>query len=579
MSQIKFNGKILREPQAASRMVVGIPPKANPLATGRVIVLGTSEGGEPNKVLWFSDKSEAKEVLRSGDALREIGYIFNPSPQHDGAPAVGFIRSQVAVQGSLTKGSIKFTAKDYGLWTNVIKIKVENGTAGSTTSKVTINYVDKFEIADNLGHALSIQSVTPQAFVEVYYWNGTTKIIGKISDGEQPPAFTEVFSFDFSLDAYNTISKVAKAINDVADWSCSINANAPAGAGALDSSCLDVQGSTGCTSQTDLAAYPYMVQLWVNTNSEYVTASIETAGTKIINTTGYEFLAGGSASDWDVTTIGNALTAIREENCQVVFIDSTSAAHHALVDAHCRNDAENERIAVFGGDNKATKALALSDAIDKAKVLNSARSILVACGISDFTVDGSGTEAISPKYFAAKITGLIAGLPVQEPLTHKVFSCTGIQYNFTKAEREQLINAGVLAPRYYEGLGFIVNQGVNTLQNNLNLWDGSTNSSPEISLTRASDQVSKELRVAADKQFIGGTVGIGHDNVVAFVENFLNEKEADGIIAGNDSDPNNVLPSWENVIATRLDDGWHVKYSVRFNNPFNFFLIETVSVI
>ena len=66
---------------------------------------------------------------------------------------------------------------------------------------------------------------------------------------------------------------------------------------------------------------------------------------------------------------------------------------------------------------------------------------------------------------------------------------------------------------------------------------------------------------------------------MAFVQNYLNDKEAEGIIAGNDSDPNNTLPAWENIIASRLDDGWHVKYSVRFNNPFNFFLIETISEI
>ena len=499
MSQIKFNGKILREPQAASRLIVGIPPKANPLATGRVIVLGKSEGGEPNKVLWFSDKSEATEVLRSGDALRSIGYIFNPSPQHDGAPAVGFIRAQQAVQGSLTKGSVKFTARDHGAWTNFIKIKVEDGTDDDTT-KVTINYVDDFEIADNLGFALSVQCSKSNAEIEV----ADGAITGKIGNGEQPPVYTEDFSFDFSLSAYNTISKIANAINEVADWSCSIYADAPAGVGALDSSYLDDLALAACTVQKELAAYPYIVQLWVNTNSEYVTASVETAGTQITNTVGYEFLAGGSATDWDVTSIGNALTEIREQNCQIVYIDSDIAAHHALVDGHCRNDAENERIAVFGGSNQATKALALSDSITRAKTLNSARSILVACGISDYTEDGSGTEAIAPKFFAAKIAGLIAGLPVQEPLTHKVFSCTGLQYNFTKAEREQLINAGVLAPRYYEGLGFIVNQGINTMQNNLNLWDGTTNASPEISLIRASDQVSKELRVAADKQFIGG---------------------------------------------------------------------------
>ena len=579
MSQIRFDGKILREPQAASKLVVGIPPKANPLATGRVIVLGTSEGGAPGVVHWFADKSEAQDILRNGNALRAIGFIFNPSSQGDGAPAVGYVRTQTAVQGSLTKGSVKLTARDYGSWTNNISVNVENGTV-TDTKKVSINYGDVFVIADNLGFALNVEytGASTMGKLSVTTTSGGTTIAGAHGDtGTENTAF----EFDLSLSDYDTVSKVVASINAVADWGATIYEEAPAGVGSLPSSVINDLAVGLCHNEggLNLKAYPYIVKHWIDNNSAYLTASVETAGTQITDTSGYELLTGGTEGSMDTTAIANSLELIEEENCQIIWIDSDMAAQHAMVDAHCRNDAQNERMAFFGGSSQSSKSDAITDVSSAANVLNSARSVLVACGIKDFTADGSGVEDLPPKYLAAKMAGLTAGLKVYEPLTHKVFSCVSLQYDFTKSEREELINAGVLAPRYYEGMGFIVNQGINTLQNNLNLWDASTNLSPEISLMRSADQVNKELRVSAEKHFVGGTVGVGRDTILGFATSFLMDKEREGIIAANDSDPDNKLPAWGNVSATRLSDGWHVKYSVRFNNPFNFFLLETVAVL
>ncbi|MCK5606037.1 hypothetical protein KAR91_29330, partial [Candidatus Pacearchaeota archaeon] len=68
MGQQLFSNQVLVEPQAKSKLTVGVAPRANPLATGRVIVIGASEGGAPNTLTWFTDKAGAKDVLRSGDA-------------------------------------------------------------------------------------------------------------------------------------------------------------------------------------------------------------------------------------------------------------------------------------------------------------------------------------------------------------------------------------------------------------------------------------------------------------------------------------------------------------------------------
>lgn len=575
MGQVKFNNQILVEPQAKSSLVVGVAPRANPLATGRVIVLGASEGGAPDILTWFTDKNEAKSVLRSGDALRAIDKIFNPSAQNQGAPFVGFVRTQPATVAEYDATSGKIVSKDYGTWVNNIKVQVEDGTDSNST-KVTVGYGAEVEVHDNLDLALSVQ----------YVGSATKGMLavtaGDVLNGTSGPTTgleNVEFIFDTNEANYNTLQKVAAAINALADWTCSIYNNAPAGVGSLDGNVLNTLSATDVkAAEVALLAYPHIAKYSLDTFSVYVDGTVETDGTQLTNTTEWNFLTGGTAPAQDTAEITAALVLIEEANAQFVWVDSETAADHALVTAHCTAN-QYWREGIHGLASQATAALAISTASDQAALMNSARATLVACGIDDFTEDGSAIEALAPKFFAAIVTGIMAGLPVQEPGTHKVFTSQGLQYEFTKAQREALIRAGVLAPRNYDGIGLIINQSINTLQNNVNLWDAASDSSSEISLNRSAGAFNKELIVAADKQFIGGTVGVGRATIEGFISAHCKAKEADGTLAQNDTDPDNVLPAWENIVATRLDDGWSAKVSIRLNNPFNYFLLETTAII
>lgn len=572
--RIIHNNEILVEPQAKAKFTVGLAPKANPLASGNVIVIGESEGGAPETLMWFTDKLGAKDVLRSGDALQAIGYIFNPSGQEQGAPNVGFVRAQTAVRGELDIGSVLIKSQDYGTWVNNIQIKVEAGTE-SETKKLSVQYGDYLESWDNLGLAVSIQYTgsEPAAKIEVV----ADHIVG--TNGDPLGTENESFDFDLALSDYDTLSKLTAKIAEVDDWTCTLYEFLPAGASALASTVLDLLAAADVkAAEVHLQAYPDIVVHTVNAESALVSATLVGADTIITDTTGFKNLASGASPSMTNDNIATVLSAIDEANAQIIYIDSTTESQHALVVAHCISN-DYWRQGVFGGESKTTKALAITDVLEKAKNMNSAYGCLVACGVWDVAVDGSGTELLTPKFFAAKVAGLIAGQPVIEPITHKVFSCTGLQYDFKKSEREQLINGGVIAPRDYEGVGFLINQGVNTLQSNTNLWDVGANASPEISLMRAQGQFNRELVVAAEIIFIGGTVGVGRGTIESFVTQFCNDKEKDGTLAANDADPDNYLPAWENLVISRLDAGWSVAVSLRFNNPFNFFLIESIAIL
>jgi len=575
MSQQVFNNQILVEPQAASKFSVGIAPRANPLATGRIIVIGESEGGAPSEIHWFTDKTGAKDVLRGGSALREIGYMFNPSTQQDGAPYVGFVRAQVAVQGSIDLTSIIIKSKDYGVYTNDIRIKTENGTLGATTKKITVISGDETEVFDNLGLALDIQYVGSETLGKIEVTAGNY-IVG--TDGGTGVENTD-FNFNLAESTYNTISKVAKAIDALDDWTAIINANAPAGAGALSSLYLNTLAAASCkVSAQVLQAYPRMCMQALNNESAFVEATYVSDG--LPDTQVEANLTSGASPSMDTTAIEAALTLIEEANCQIVFLDSTTLAQQVLVEAHCRTNSYF-RMGVCGYASVATKALSITGALAVSQTLNSGYMAVAACGVKDLAEDGSGVETLAPIYFAAKIAGLIAGQAVKEPITRKVFTAQGMQYEYTPAERKQLIQGGVISAKYMDGVGWVITQGVTSLLNNTQLWDPASNSSPEISLMRSAGQFTKELTVAADQKFIGGTVGIGRSTVVAFVEGFCNDKIVDGTIAENDSDPDNILPAWESVSATRLasGDGWSISVSIRLNNPMNFFLFEAVAVL
>jgi len=574
MSQQKFDNRILVEPQAASKITVGVTPKANPLATGRVIVIGESEGGAPSEIHWFTDKPGAKDVLRGGDALRAMGYIFNPSPQHNGAPYCGFVRAQTATTAEHDATSGKIVSKDYGLWVNSIKIKIEDGTTANST-KISVAYADDLEVFDNLDLAMTIQYVGAATLADIEVTAGD-HIIG----ASGATATDEVeFDYDLTQSDYNTISKLVAIIDALADWECTIFGLAPSGTGTLTSIFLNTLAAADVkTAAVNLEAYPNIAKHALDSLSAYVDGTVVVDGTQLTTQATWALLAGGTSPAMDTSAITAALTLIEEANCQVIWIDSETAADHALVTAHCQSNTFF-RMGFFGLVTQATAALSVSVTAAAAAVMNTAYGALVACGIDDFADDGSGAEAIAPKFFAAKCAGLAAGLPVQEPLTLKVFSAQGLQYEFSKAQRETLIRAGAISPKNMESVGLVITQGVNTLQNNLNLWDVASQSSPEISLMRSAGQFNKELEVAAAREFVGGTVGVGRATIIGFVEAHCKAKEAEGVLAGDDSDPDNPLPAWEPVAATRLDDGWSVKVPIRLNNPFNFFLIETVAVL
>ena len=166
MKGIYFNGRRVLRPQAISK-IDDSGMYGRGLGGGNTLALiGECTGGEPGKVLWFTDPANAKAILRSGELLTALQRAFDPST-FAGAYLVGVVRVNPALQSSLTLkdingiDTIDLTSVDYGIWNNQIRVRLEAGTTYGTaydvthstylgSKKVTITYGTSEEQGDDI---------------------------------------------------------------------------------------------------------------------------------------------------------------------------------------------------------------------------------------------------------------------------------------------------------------------------------------------------------------------------------------------------------------------------------------------
>lgn len=127
--------------------------------TGKFIgVIGTCTGGKPREIIEFDNMLDALATLRTGPMVEEVVRMYSPGPGVVGGPVVKAYRINNAVQATLTHDSkLTLTAKDYGKWTNDIRLSVANGT--DSGKKVTLDALKASvsETRDNLGNAMNMQ--------------------------------------------------------------------------------------------------------------------------------------------------------------------------------------------------------------------------------------------------------------------------------------------------------------------------------------------------------------------------------------------------------------------------------------
>jgi hypothetical protein len=291
-----------------------------------------------------------------------------------------------------------------------------------------------------------------------------------------------------------------------------------------------------------------------------------TASTAIANSerqSSLTIFAGGTSPAMTGTDIDNALLLFRTQNINILYIASETAVNYLKGLAFATTTAEFPILCFMGGEADETVA----EVEARSLALNSEKAVLCTPGIIMENDEGSGTETLSPMYFAAICAGLTAGLNPENPLTWKKVKVLGFEKEYTKAEREELITKGVLVGRNVPGIGFAVNKGVNTLQNNgsmiIKITGTNEATSPEISIIRIKQQMIRELIVNSAPLFVGGNIAtVTREDIVNFVKAYLSSRTSTNTVS-------NLLVNWDNVVATLNTDAWYVGFNFTPNGPIN----------
>lgn len=558
MSRVLFGGKTLREPTAAAQLRIGTQPAVNPNATNRVAVIGPADGGLPNTLYTFNSYAEAREVLRGGDSLKAISYIFSPSPAFNGAAQVDFIRADQATSATKSfndsgaKVAFTVTSVDKGVWTNGIQVQV---TAQSTDRILTVKVPSPAIQTGTDGVGTATGS---------YFDSPTAKFISK---GAKVGDAILVTSNNYTgVTVYTIASVVSETRVTITETVTSASALTWQHVQYNRTQVSPAIAPVGGTNNVNASFVN-----WLNDNcGDVITATLGAADALTASaTTGNSPLTGGTVTAMTNTEITSALVLLRSRQVNHLYVARACGSQGGelnfagLLTGHILNDAEIPAIAYIGAKADTTVA----NAKTYAGTLNSGRVVYLFQTAFDASLDGLSTEEVPGYLLAAKVAGLAAGLATETPLTRKPLSILGLKALpsnavLDKATREDLLASGIC--HVYQPAGtntFVINQGITTLQKNNELWDQATSSSSEISLMRIVDAILTDLRLSAADTFVGSTATLAKPVVEHFVQSYL------------ESQVGSLLQGYSSVTVTQNQDKWFVNFGIIPNYPVNFVLI------
>ena len=307
-------------------------------------------------------------------------------------------------------------------------------------------------------------------------------------------------------------------------------------------------------------------------NQYYIHGTSTVTGTGVVdatdlaNNTGYKLSVGGTTT-YNAADYTSVLDAIKEVDntfflsCQ--YGDNAQNLKNSQLLAHMQTQAEFDKFMVVGGGADATKLTQTNGSIPSALFFNSEKVYVAHSSIRVPSSSAAlGYKVRSTFYHAAAQCGRMAGLEPQTPLTWKDLNVIGVTHEMTLNQREQCLLAGVLHLKNVAGLGWVVNQDVNTLQKNSQEIN-EDGTSFEGSLMRIAAILNKELTINLRAKFTGKNVATASPaDVKTFVEGYLQFRTAN-------KQTDNLIILGKNVNVQLKGSDYDIKYSFVGNGPIN----------
>lgn len=280
-------------------------------------------------------------------------------------------------------------------------------------------------------------------------------------------------------------------------------------------------------------------------------------------------LAEGGTTAYDATNFQAVLDQLVGLDYSFCFTDQYGAnANSTLNQAyikHMNMDAKFQHFFFVGGMAKQSE---FAQSVMLAQGFDSPNIQLVH-GDVQMTSDVAGSKYRNwtVMYNLCCLLGRTAGKPPYIPVTNKTIGVDKVVHTLSESEKTKALNTGVLVTTYNPYTKqFVCLQGINTLQDNQNLFNAKGQSF-SIQFMRIVAQINKELMVNAEIDLLGQENGVNVNTLSAGAVKDWTVAYLQSRTATNEED--NLLLGFQDVVVSRKEDAWFVTYKIRVNNEIN----------
>lgn len=276
--------------------------------------------------------------------------------------------------------------------------------------------------------------------------------------------------------------------------------------------------------------------------------------------------AAGGTETYNQTNFEAVLDQIVGLNYSFVFMDQFGDnANSALTKAyitHMNNAAKFPHFLFVGGYNVAadySKSIELAQGFDSSYIQVTHGEVGLASDIAP-----QKYRWWTVMYNLCAQLGRTAGKEPMIPVTNKSIGVDRVRHILTESEQKKALKYGLLVTVKNDYLGkFVVLQGVNTLQDNANLFNAK-GQSYSIQFMRIVAQINTELVVNAEIDLLGQENGVNVNTLSAGTVKDWTVAYLQSRTATNETD--NLLLAFQDVVVTRKEDAWFTTYKIRVNN-------------
>lgn len=526
--KVVFDGRLYVEPVSKATVVGGVNNAAAAASFSNICIIddgigatygfgkgartAASAGRQLDDFMYeFNDPNAMRMAIKGGVIWDLVEYLYNPANGEPGASKIFYCRAADTAPGVLS-----LTMADSSVWAfeTVDEGLIANGTVTSSTLRK--------------GYAITISAgVVDTAKFIVKFWLGTYKGVdadGLLFDGQTSTQAGLAPQLIVQSDEITTVAEFLAWANSSFQFQQWFNLGAT----------FSTSGTLATADLTTHAGY----QAFASGSETYSSAALDHVLSKITELDNTLFLAMKNAND-----------AAGTNNVKIVgFI---------------ANSAEFGKRVFIGGGNGPTTFTGSNSSVVAAQTLNTEVAVVVHDGFTiPYSLNSSVMVNKSSLYSAALVVGRKAGMLPQTPLTQKTIRVGKPNTQLDKGQRELALGAGVLHFKKDNQKGWIINQGVNTLQVN-DYMINNNGTSPEESIVAIKQQLNREIQEGA-KQFLGGNLFNASQSVM---EKFLTKTLYDRKAIPGTRD--GLIVWFANAKAVRTGTTWNLTYDFQANSPIN----------